>query len=1618
MTEIIRAGEANSLGHIDTSQGGFREQIDAMSDALRQLGGKAQIKSGSTVVNSPLSAPYILYVNSYTGDDTFVTGDYATADDNTFEQKMRRISNQRLECGYTEARPFRTLNRAVIEAAIITSRSYLTLGAICGDLVTIVVASGAHEVLNGPGLADSDENFPSWTDGQQPTDAQLEAFNPAGNSGLVLPRGVSIVSLDLRKTQITPDWIPTFGDEREDKANRGAIFRVSGQGYFFGFTFRDKVNSTQSHHLLDCFAFAGTAYLDEFYSKIRRAFGAVADINAAFAVTRNTEAQIVGPAPAPGTQTESTDTTAGSSPYIYNTSIRSNYGLSGVFADGSITTGFKSMVIAQFTGVSLQRDMRCWQHWDGTNWVNYAQDEYDDYISEQPDNVRMDPKRRSIHIRCINRAIIQEVSVFAIGQGIHHAVESGGELTVTNSNSNFGGCASLAEGFVPNSFNTDQEWNISRIKVARNLTVLNDKWQRIDLGRVATDETNGATVIELQEELEGDSNNEPTILANKQYSLNNYGGDNYIWIENPNGPNYYAPLADNAWRVSQPGVIRVSARFRTPDGTFPSNSDTSVVPPIADKKIFIRRLQDVRTLDERQTSLICNNTSANSRNIVRDYGFQTDTRASSISSNIDADESIVTADIRVIPPTEAGVTRVNEITLRRGSASADWDSRGQYITSYHATNNYYRPGDVVRYQNKHYKCLKAHIATDTFATGKWDEVYVHMDETFPAEDFFKNTKPVLYFDKDKDNTWTDGLLGYTNDDFKDDAELAMQFRTGTDYLGLFSLLKSLGFSTNKAHNILLPQPVADRERNPGTELVDQVPSGCANAWDNWPVEMRRPSQIRLFGHAMEWSGALNYTKALPKYQRDLSASNKFSYYFTNALGGRVYISAFNEEGFQVTAAGLLDLATGETLSPEGLGSDETESDVTIFNGDVTVNGLLTANRIDSRQQSLVKILNDPEDGPNAENQPSEGRGMCWIAPGRAISGVSEPDAAAFDLRNQNGQIPGLNTLGGDGFSGPHFTTPAWIELWKATNGLLGRATERIKIYVNPNVVGETEWQGDIPDPRNDPPESYNANATITDLLSRPPTSPENAVKTLSLAIQFADLYVSTTTPVDYYLGPGIYWRDSFKTLDFQHDVRIYGFNFKTFKFITDGRGGVTGTDKFLGTTNEGRGPSNSGLNALVGGDLEDEVKDSTKYPCFITRVNYQSRNAGTQSAFNFYPQRFIFRKTAEITGLICWGATTSLEMVQGTDSSSTVTIPDQGADGYGQVYGLAPSGMQTVKTQGNRSKVLNAYLYQLLAANSSTNNVTYISHNTPFICYDEFRCRDFVITAPAIPFYNIGSNNDQPIFEIRDNGKLRLNGLFLIGNNNFDQTGYSNQGSVNTPQFRGEATYKHFGFASCLISVGTESADSVCSVQFCGWGNRIVLGANDSIYNTTFFNWHLMTYDYEYMDGDDMGDRGVASSDDDKQGPAFSSLFGKLAIKRRFLRNHFVDYRTPNNAAKSGMAGGFGRHQKTYADLSEWRYMSVTSSNSQYQNAPAGSGGTTASTPAGSIFEYIDRNTPLRRNGRGNPGISEPTPDSPEILGDNYFWSASQIQLNIKYMVSKPGLDYDNNIQSNRTLYA
>jgi hypothetical protein len=76
--------------------------------------------------------------------------------------------------------------------------------------------------------------------------------------------------------------------------------------------------------------------------------------------------------PTPGsasgaTVTIETDTVSGASPYIFNISMRSVYGMNGMHADGSKASGFRSMVVAQFTGVSLQKDDRAFVKYNPTS---------------------------------------------------------------------------------------------------------------------------------------------------------------------------------------------------------------------------------------------------------------------------------------------------------------------------------------------------------------------------------------------------------------------------------------------------------------------------------------------------------------------------------------------------------------------------------------------------------------------------------------------------------------------------------------------------------------------------------------------------------------------------------------------------------------------------------------------------------------------------------------------------------------------------------------------------------------------------------------------------------------------------------------------------------------------------------------------------------------------------------------------------------------------------------------------------------------------------------------------------------------------------------------------------
>ena len=62
-----------------------------------------------------------------------------------------------------------------------------------------------------------------------------------------------------------------------------------------------------------------------------------------------------------------------------------------------------------------------------------------------------------------NDAILQIVSVFAIGYAKHFSAESGGDASVTNSNSNFGQLSLVADGFKKEAFEKDDKAFITHI---------------------------------------------------------------------------------------------------------------------------------------------------------------------------------------------------------------------------------------------------------------------------------------------------------------------------------------------------------------------------------------------------------------------------------------------------------------------------------------------------------------------------------------------------------------------------------------------------------------------------------------------------------------------------------------------------------------------------------------------------------------------------------------------------------------------------------------------------------------------------------------------------------------------------------------------------------------------------------------------------------------------------------------------------------------------------------------------------------------------------------------------------------------------------------------------------
>ena len=56
------------------------------------------------------------------------------------------------------------------------------------------------------------------------------------HGGVIIPRGTSLVGMDLRKTKIRPKFVP---NPLNDTVESSAIFRVTGASYFWQFSIFD-----------------------------------------------------------------------------------------------------------------------------------------------------------------------------------------------------------------------------------------------------------------------------------------------------------------------------------------------------------------------------------------------------------------------------------------------------------------------------------------------------------------------------------------------------------------------------------------------------------------------------------------------------------------------------------------------------------------------------------------------------------------------------------------------------------------------------------------------------------------------------------------------------------------------------------------------------------------------------------------------------------------------------------------------------------------------------------------------------------------------------------------------------------------------------------------------------------------------------------------------------------------------------------------------------------------------------------------------------------------------------------------------------------------------------------
>ena len=1020
------------------------------------------------------------------------------------------------------ARPFASLNRAMLEVA---RRSILSGRAddLFNGRFTVMLLPGRNVVYNEPGvtLGEFEELITGFRDNQEITQGILRLFNsPTG--GLLVPRGTSIVALDLRKTVIAPTYYPfwsrtLFEVDPSLLEPRSSIIKWTGNCYFNSFTFTDKVSEVSvtaissqtgrddgvailrsarphgfrslvttsdsanevvaadritlsypvgvtqffkdipavsagefyadpinsyefrlrrvtdasiltrqelpeagtpganppefaiitypltTHHRLTAVEFATQRELNVFYSKTQRAFSLLT-----FSGTVNNaevapgETTIVANTPAiPDFDVDSVDN---ASPYIYNCSVRSDWGMCAADVNGEKVKGFKSALFCNFTSVALQNDAEVYEIYDSlsSTWLSlkqkYAnatgkaipditnQEAIEFLISpaikvedvrfyHRPGNdisgserkssglIDSESDTRNYAVLCQNSGFAQIVSSFAIGVAINYWAKSGGQISVTNANSNFGGIALRAEGFAGigtagGSEAADTGFVIEGIRrpsvITRQMVEDQNNIRRVYANARITSTT--ATSITF------DSQINETAFA--PFTLR---PGTYFWVENyATGNVFRAQLA-----TSGPVLASGGTTINIVSGT--NDIHTAVFGGMSVDELslpFLRRFIDPRPAIDRGYSLWMSNTSsahrppelgsilrfaqrppAGATNLLKigaqlDPGFNggwghvfqvSDARTRTEGDNPNGSEPLI------VPAMSASNYYVTIIGVDQFRPWVAQGTNGFEMTPISA--NYPR-GFYATYDDRAYYASNNDLADALLKPLPTSDKSVWMraknfEYCQPYNDAWQSSNALSvedpFFSSYPDNACYPRGVQY--DRATSPFNLVIDLDDGTVTLGLLNtdgninlmkpelydpwwhptkaamtrFLTLLGFTYSMIDDVLQPQFWTSRNVSVSS-LPPVTTGGYALSTGQWPMEFNRPSKINSGNHTWEWSGYINYSKGLQRYQdSQLSLRERFDAMISEVWGGVVFSSGSDEKGeFSVTGKTVAG-GTGVTL---------------------------------------------------------------------------------------------------------------------------------------------------------------------------------------------------------------------------------------------------------------------------------------------------------------------------------------------------------------------------------------------------------------------------------------------------------------------------------------------------------------------------------------------------------------------------------------------------------------------------------------------------------------------------------------------------------------------------------